>query len=44
MNYQVLKQEIQVAESLEYARLTTYLLDITPKFAGLPGRRLPLHF
>ena len=33
MNYQVLKQEIQVAESLEYARLTTYLLDITPKFA-----------
>ena len=33
MNYQVLKQEIQVAESLEYARMTTYLLDITPKFA-----------
>ena len=33
MNYQVLKQEIQVAESQEYARLTTYLLDITPKFA-----------
>ena len=33
MNYQVLKQEIKVSKSLEYARLTTYLLDITPKFA-----------
>ena len=33
MNYQVLKKEIRVTESLEYARLTTYLLDITPKFA-----------
>jgi len=33
MNYQVLKREIRVAESQEYARLTTYLLDITPKFA-----------
>ncbi len=33
MNYQVFKKEIQVAESQEYARLTTYLLDLTPKFS-----------
>lgn len=32
MNYQVIKQEIRVAQSQEYARLTTYLLDITEKF------------
>ena len=33
MNYQVFKKEIQVAESQEYARLTTYLLYLTPKFS-----------
>ena len=35
MNYQVLKKEIQVAGSQEYARLTTYLLDVTQKFSVL---------
>lgn len=35
MNYQVLKEEIQVDGSQEYARLTTYLLDVTQKFLVL---------
>lgn len=35
MNYQVLKEEIQVDGSQEYARLTTYLLDVTQKFSVL---------
>ena len=35
MYYKVLKEEIQVAGSQEYARLTTYLLDVTQKFSVL---------
>lgn len=35
MYYKVLKEEIQVSGSQEYARLTTYLLDVTQKFSVL---------
>ena len=35
MYYKVLKEEIQVAGSQEYARLTTYLLDVTQKLSVL---------